>query len=107
MVVIPLFGTIIQAGVTILGLFGGPLLGLFFLGALCPRVRASAALLGVTLGFVAGIATAFSEPLFAIPISFMWVSFASALVTYVTGDLTSRIAVASRGVEDRRSHQPD
>lgn len=90
--VIPLFGTIIQAGVTVLGLFGGPLLGVFFLGALSHRATGFSALLGAFLGAVVGVLIAFSEQLFATTISFMWISFASATVTYVTGECVGRLS---------------
>ncbi len=91
--VVPHLGTIIQAVVTIMGLFGGPLLGVFLLGALSRRATGSGALLGAIFGAAAGAAVAFSRQLFAVEISFMWISFASTVVTYMIGQLFSRRAM--------------
>lgn len=82
-------GTLLQATNTIMGLFGGPLLGIFFLGVLSPRANGSGALIGAVAGAVAGGLVAFSKQLFAYPISFMWIAFSAAGVTIAVGSLAS------------------
>lgn len=95
--VIPRLGTIIQAVVSIIGLFGGPLLGVFLLGALTRRANAAGALIGAFLGAIVGILIAFSGRLFSgMAISFMWISVASTAVTFVVGWLTSFMFTSPR-----------
>ncbi|XP_034019325.1 sodium-coupled monocarboxylate transporter 1 [Thalassophryne amazonica] len=48
-------GAIMQAVISILGVTGGPLLGLFTLGFLCPFANSKGALLGVVSGLVASV----------------------------------------------------
>ena len=55
--VISRLGTLLEASWKTLGLLGGPLLGLFFLGVLSRRANAAAALVGALAGALAGIAT--------------------------------------------------
>jgi sodium-coupled monocarboxylate transporter 8/12 len=87
--VMPRLGTLLEATNTIMGLFGGPLLGIFFLGALARRANGSGALIGALVGALVGILVKFSEQLFDYPISFMWIPFSAATVTFVTGWLAS------------------
>jgi sodium-coupled monocarboxylate transporter 8/12 len=84
-------GTLVEATITIMGLFGGPLLGVFFLGVLSRRANGSGALFGATAGAVAGTLVAFSQTLLPVPISFIWIAFAATVVTFVCGLLASLI----------------
>jgi sodium-coupled monocarboxylate transporter 8/12 len=83
--VIPRLGTIVEAVVTIMGLFGGPLLGVFLLGALTRRPNANSALFGAALGAATGAIVAFSRPLLGVELSFMWISFVATAVTFLSG----------------------
>jgi sodium-coupled monocarboxylate transporter 8/12 len=83
--VIGRLGTLLQATNTIMGLFGGPLLGVFLLGVLSRRANGSGALVGALAGALAGSLVAFSEKLFAYPISFMWIAFSATAVTLILG----------------------
>ena len=85
LVVIPRLGTIVQAVVTIIGLFGGPLLGVFMLGALSRKANGNGALIGAALGAIAGFLATFSGQLFSFGISFMWIAFIAMVVTCITG----------------------
>jgi len=67
------------------GLFGGPSLGVFFLGVLSRRANGSGALVGAGVGAVAGCLIAFSKQLFGYPIAGLWVAFGAAAVTYFVG----------------------
>lgn len=87
--VMPYMGTLVESIITIFGLFGGPLLGVFSLGVLSRRSNGSGALVGVFLGAAAGVLTAASGPLWDYPISFLWIPFVSATVTWATGLLAS------------------
>ncbi|KAJ0056908.1 hypothetical protein NL108_000698 [Boleophthalmus pectinirostris] len=46
-----LMGGILQAAISVFGVIGGPLLGLFVLGILCPIANSKGALSGLVLGF--------------------------------------------------------
>lgn len=94
--VIPRLGTIVQAVVTIMGLFGGPLLGVFLLGALTRRTNGTSALIGAGLGAGAGGLVAFSRQLLGVELSFMWISFVAAVTTIVTGWLAGLASAAFR-----------
>jgi len=87
-------GTLIQAVNTVFGLFGGPLLGIFCLGVLSRRANTGGALLGALCGGMVGVLVAFSGRLFAYPVSFMWISFASASTTLLLGWLASHLFAA-------------
>jgi sodium-coupled monocarboxylate transporter 8/12 len=89
LVVTPRLGTIVQAVVSIIGMFGGPLLGVFMLGALTRRTSGTSALIGAVVGAMAGAAVAFSRPLFGVELSFMWISFVATIVTFGIGYLLS------------------
>jgi sodium-coupled monocarboxylate transporter 8/12 len=87
--VIGKIGTLIKITGTIMGLFGGPLLGMFLLGVLSRRANAPGALLGAAAGAIAGAAVAISAQL-GYEISFLWTGFVSTLVTYVVGRFYSQ-----------------
>ena len=93
--IIPRLGTIVQAVVSIIGLFGGPLLGIFMLGALTRRVGGTSALIGAVFGAIAGTLVAFSGRLFGFEISFVWISFVAALVTVSIGMLAGLLSGSS------------
>lgn len=82
-------GTLVEASVKIAGLFGGPLLGVFFLGILSRRANASGALVGVIVGTLALLALWLSTD-----VSFMWFAFVGCVVTYVAGEVASRFSDA-------------
>jgi sodium-coupled monocarboxylate transporter 8/12 len=82
-------GTLVQAVNTGFGLFGGPLLGIFCLGVFSRRANTAGALLGAIGGGIVGALVAFSGPLFAYSISFMWISCSSACATFLFGVLIS------------------
>jgi sodium-coupled monocarboxylate transporter 8/12 len=87
-------GTLVEATITIMGLFGGPLLGVFFLGVLSRRANGSGALVGALAGAIAGTLVAFSQALLPIAISFIWIAFAAAVVTFMCGLLASLVFAA-------------
>jgi len=87
--VVGLLGTLVEATISIMGLFGGPLLGIFFLGVLSRRANGNGALVGATVGAVAGALVAFSKYFLPRPISFLWIAFASASTTFVVGWVSS------------------
>jgi SSS family transporter len=110
--VIGKLGTLVEATITIMGVFGGPLLGIFFLGVFSRRANGAGALGGAGVGAVVGFLVAFSGPLLPrphsspwttfvaagwrqneegklLPISFLWTAFAAAGVTFLVGWLVS------------------
>jgi sodium-coupled monocarboxylate transporter 8/12 len=87
--VIGRLGTLLEATNKIMGLFGGPLLGVFFLGVLARRANGPGALIGAIAGGCVGTLVAFSSDWFGYPISFMWIAFSAASVTFVVGSLAS------------------
>ena len=87
-------GNLVESVNTIIGLVGGPLLGLFFLGMFTERATTKGALLGSLVGFVAllslllyqnGVFTAVKPPPL---ISFIWFTFVGCLITMAVGLLT-------------------
>ena len=74
------FRSLIEAPVQVFGLLGGPLLGIFFLGVLSKRANGSGALLGAACG-VTVAAVAF----FGWKVSFLWVPFYAAAITFAAG----------------------
>lgn len=87
--VIGRLGTLVEATVAIMGVFGGPLLGIFFLGAMSRRANGNGALLGAIAGAIAAFSVAFSGQFLIKPISFLWTPFAAAGVTFLVGTLAS------------------
>ena len=77
-------GTFVEASNKISGFFGGPLLGIFFLGVLSRRANASGTLIGAIIGF----STVFVVGLFT-HVSFMWYAMIGCLVTYFAGEAFS------------------
>jgi SSS family transporter len=89
-------GNLVESVNTVIGLVGGPLLGLFFLGMFTKRADTRGALGGSLAGFLSlltlylyqnGLFTA-ERP--APLVSFIWFSFLGSLVTVVVGILLSR-----------------
>lgn len=87
--VIGRLGTLVQITITIMGIFGGPLLGVFFLGVLVKRANTTGALVGAFFGALTGIAVGFPEFFLRTKISFIWIGFCSALVTFLAGWVAS------------------
>jgi sodium-coupled monocarboxylate transporter 8/12 len=87
--VVAVFGTMIEATNRIIGLFGGPLLGLFLLGVVSRRATAGGATAGLACGAAAAALVGFSGSLFGVPISFMWITPVSAAVTVAVGHSVS------------------
>jgi len=77
-------GTLLEASNSIIGLVGGPMLGLCLLGILVPRATARGALLGwgVGIGVLLPIC-------FATKVSFLWFSLIGCLTTMAAGTLCS------------------
>jgi sodium-coupled monocarboxylate transporter 8/12 len=86
--------TLVDSIFIIQGVFGGPLLGIFFLGVLSRRANGSGALIGAAGGSVAGILVAFSGALFGYPISSLWIAFTAAGITFLLGLLASLVFVS-------------
>lgn len=91
-------GNLVESVNTIIGLIGGPLLGLFFLGMFTQRADTRGALIGCLAGFVVllglllyqnGVFTA-TKP--AVLVSFIWFSLLGCLVTMSVGLLVSKPA---------------
>jgi sodium-coupled monocarboxylate transporter 8/12 len=76
-------GTLVEAPIRFSGLLGGPLLGVFLLGAFSRRVDATSALIGTAAGGVASYAALHSD------LSFLWLGFAGTLTTLFIGRLTA------------------
>ncbi|CAN5450828.1 hypothetical protein BH09VER1_BH09VER1_35980 [soil metagenome] len=83
--VVSKLGTLIEASSKIAGFFGGPLLGIFFLGVLSRRANAWGALIGAIVGFGVIVGTAFGSG-----VSFIWYALIGAVVTYAVGEVASR-----------------
>jgi SSS family transporter len=82
-------GTLLEASNTVIGLVGGPLLGLFLLGILVPRATA----IGALAGWAAGVAV-LAPVAFATRISFLWFAMIGCVTTMVTGSLVSLLRPA-------------
>jgi sodium-coupled monocarboxylate transporter 8/12 len=82
-------GTLLEASNSAIGLVGGPLLGIFFLGVFVRRVTARGAL----LGWLAGIGVLLSVWL-ATHISFIWYTLIGCGTTMIVGYLVSLCEVA-------------
>jgi sodium-coupled monocarboxylate transporter 8/12 len=77
-------GTLLEATNKVIGLVGGPLVGLFLGGILVSRLTARGALLGWVAGVAATIWVCFGTT-----ISFLWYSMTGCVVTIVVGWLVS------------------
>src|SRR4051794_31632886 len=77
-------GTLLEASNSVIGLVGGPLLGLFFLGILVRRATAR----GAVAGWIAGVAVLLPV-CFATRISFLWYTLIGCASTMVVGLLVS------------------
>jgi sodium-coupled monocarboxylate transporter 8/12 len=84
-------GTLIEASNKAIGLVGGPLLGLFFLGMLVKRATPW----GAVTGWAAGLAAA-GWVCFGTKTSFMWLGLVGCAVTMLVGWLTSILLSAFR-----------
>ena len=88
-------GNLVESVNTVIGLIGGPLLGLFFLGMFTTRATARGALLGCLAGFVSLVTLylyqtgAFTAQKPAMLVSFIWFSFFGCAITMGVGLLTS------------------
>jgi sodium-coupled monocarboxylate transporter 8/12 len=87
--VIGRLGTLIEMAINIFGVFGGPLLGIFFLAVFSRRANADGALIGGLGGAIAGALIAFSKQLLPWSLSMMWVPVMATVVTYALGWLAS------------------
>jgi sodium-coupled monocarboxylate transporter 8/12 len=113
--VIGRLGTLVQITVTVMGLFGGPLLGIFLLGVLSRRANGNGALVGAAAGALTGVLVAFWLPLwdagqyiaasfgfspgldicvscrelFPRGFSFLWIAASATLITAVLGFIAS------------------
>ncbi len=96
-------GNLVESVNTVIGLIGGPLLGLFFLGMFTERATTGGALLGCLAGFVTllgiflyqnGAFTAMKPPPL---ISFIWFSLFGTIITTTVGLLTSGRSGTSSG----------
>jgi sodium-coupled monocarboxylate transporter 8/12 len=77
-------GTLLEASNSVIGLIGGPLLGLFFLGILVRRATARGAL----AGWIAGVSVLLPV-CFATRISFLWYTLIGCASTMLIGFLVS------------------
>lgn len=88
-------GNLVESVNTIIGLIGGPLLGLFFLGMFTQRATTRGALLGCLAGFLFLLSLFFYQSGFFTPqkpaplVSFLWFSFLGCSMTVAVGLLTS------------------
>ena len=77
-------GTLIEATNKVIGLVGGPLVGLFLLGMLTRRTTSRGALIGWASGVVIALLTVFRTD-----VSFLWHSMVGAVSTMVLGYIAS------------------
>jgi Na+/proline symporter len=89
----------VEATNQIMGLFGGPLLGVFFLGVLTARPNGTAALVGAGAGAVVGALIGFSHLLTDHPLSFLWIAPGSVSTTLITAIVVGRILPRAENVE--------
>jgi sodium-coupled monocarboxylate transporter 8/12 len=78
-------GSLVESVNQIIGLVGGPLLGLFLLGMLVPRTNTLGAMTGVLTGFVSLIFLYAAKS----NVSFMWYAMFGCIITMVVGYLVS------------------
>lgn len=96
-------GTLLAMAVRYMGYFAGPMLGLFLLALLVPRVGATAALAAVSTGFVGVLAYELSAARDLVPSLGIWVCAAATAWTVLTGTAASWIWPAGHG----EMQQPD
>lgn len=80
----PLLGTLIEATNKIMGMLGGPLLGVFLLGMVTKRATSQGALLGAFLGSLL-----LAYVVFNTEVSFLWYALIGCAATFVLGYLFS------------------
>ena len=68
---------------TIIGVVGGPMVGLFFLGMFTKKPDQRGAIIGTLVGFASSL-------FFSSIVSFLWITMFSSIVTLIVGCLTSR-----------------
>lgn len=78
-------GTLLEATNKVIGLIGGPLIGIFLLGLLTRRATARGALIGWISGLISTIWVCFGTQ-----ISFLWYAMAGSLSTLIIGYAASR-----------------
>ena len=78
-------GTLLEATNKVIGLIGGPLIGIFLLGLLTRRATARGALIGWISGLIFTIWVCFGTQ-----ISFLWYAMAGSLSTLIIGYAASR-----------------
>jgi sodium-coupled monocarboxylate transporter 8/12 len=86
---VPYLGSLLEASNKVIGLIGGPLLGLFLLGIMVPRATARGALAGWLIGLVVLIPVCF-----ATRTSFLWYALIGCLTTMAAGLLFSLLEPA-------------
>jgi sodium-coupled monocarboxylate transporter 8/12 len=105
---VPYLGTLLEASNKIIGLVGGPMLGLFFLGILVPRATALGALVGWGAGLTLLIAV---DSIWGI--SFLWYAFVGCVATLAVGYAVSLLQPAPSPAQlegltwSRRSRDPE
>ncbi len=84
-------GTIVKAVNIVMAVLGGPLLGLFLLGAFSRRANSEGAIWGTISGLIAALVVFFAKPIFGLPadISFLWIGFTATVVSCVVGSVVS------------------
>jgi sodium-coupled monocarboxylate transporter 8/12 len=88
---VPYFGSLLEASNSVIGLIGGPLLGLFLLGIMSHRATARGAL----VGWIAGIAV-LVPVCFATRTSFLWFALIGCVTTMIVGYLASLFEAAPK-----------
>ena len=88
-------GNLVESVNSVIGLIGGPLLGLFFLGMFTRRADSRGALTGCLTGFISLLGLylyqngAFTPGVPALAVSFIWFSLFGALITLLVGLVAS------------------
>ncbi|MFO0954038.1 MAG: sodium/solute symporter [Isosphaeraceae bacterium] len=102
----PYLGSLLEVSNSVIGLVGGPLLGLFLLGILVRRATARGAIVGWLAGVVVLIPVCF-----ATRVSFLWYAIIGCLTTVAAGTLVSLFdsppaldPKAGLTLNDRRAH---